>query len=41
MDVFGFLAGRASQILQNPAIDYKKFALGASWAIYGLESYIL
>lgn len=41
MDVLGFLAGKASTIVQNPAIDYKKFALGASWAIFGLESYIL
>lgn len=41
MDVLGSLAGKASSIVQNPAIDYKKFALGASWAIFGLESYIL
>lgn len=40
MDVLGFLAGQARTILQDPSIDYLRFALGASWAIYGAESYL-
>ena len=29
------------QSLDNPAIDYRKFVVGAGWAICGLETYIL
>jgi hypothetical protein len=29
------------QTLDNPAIDYRKFVVGAGWAICGLETYIL
>lgn len=29
------------QNLDNPAIDYRKFVVGAGWAICGLETYIL
>jgi hypothetical protein len=29
------------QSLDNPNIDYRKFVVGAGWAICGLETYIL
>ncbi len=27
--------------LENPAINYKSFVLNASWALWGLETYVL